>query len=196
MVVNLGCMLVERLIKKEIVMQQTRHFGIESEIEYQARRRHGAILPIFFFVVTVFCRKQLLFHMPVVAGCYHHICAQFFTIGQMNKPCCTSCGFNPAHLAVRANHRAFLLGQPCHAFALKLLTDAALGRGFAQGLQEEAVTMMEITQGFFYYDSIYLYSEVIHDPKKYEGFAERWRAKSMSIIPAQETGGIVVKFQF
>ncbi len=62
--------------------------------------------------------------------------------------------------------------------------------------RSEAVTIMEITQGFFYYDSIYLYSEVVHDPKKYEGFAERWRAKSMSIIPAQETGGIVVKFQF
>lgn len=35
------------------------------------------------------------------------------------------------------------LGQPCHAFALKLLADATLGRGFATGLQEDAVTMLE-----------------------------------------------------
>ncbi len=34
-------------------------------------------------------------------------------------------------------------GQPCHAFALKLLADAALKRGFALGLTDEAVTMLE-----------------------------------------------------
>lgn len=36
-----------------------------------------------------------------------------------------------------------LSGQPCHAFALKLMADASLGRGMAKGLQEDAVTMLE-----------------------------------------------------
>lgn len=34
-------------------------------------------------------------------------------------------------------------GQPCHAFALKLMADSSLNRGQAQGLCEDAVTKME-----------------------------------------------------
>ncbi len=34
-------------------------------------------------------------------------------------------------------------GQPSHAFAHKLMADAALGRGFAAGLQEDAVMQLE-----------------------------------------------------
>jgi hypothetical protein len=34
-------------------------------------------------------------------------------------------------------------GQPCHAFACKLLADSSLGRGAAQGLEEAAITMLE-----------------------------------------------------
>ncbi len=34
-------------------------------------------------------------------------------------------------------------GQPCHAFALKLMADSSLSRGPASGLKEEAVTMLE-----------------------------------------------------
>lgn len=34
-------------------------------------------------------------------------------------------------------------GQPCHAFACKLLADSSLGRGFAQGLLEDSVTLLE-----------------------------------------------------
>lgn len=34
-------------------------------------------------------------------------------------------------------------GQPCHAFACKLLADSSLGRGPAQGLTEDAITMFE-----------------------------------------------------
>lgn len=34
-------------------------------------------------------------------------------------------------------------GQPCHAFACKLLADSSLGRGFSKGLLEDSVTLLE-----------------------------------------------------
>lgn len=82
--------------------------------------------------------------------CYHEICemAQSVLIDQRNYLLALLINARASEVGCASQNRPYSgietsYGQPCHAFALKLLTDAALGRGFAKGLQEDAVTMME-----------------------------------------------------
>ena len=123
-------MLVEVFVEEQVVVAQLVELFIDTEIKQQARRGHGARVPVLLVVMPKLRLEHLLLNVVVVGPGHHHI-GREESAGGAHTGAAAILDHNFGYLLVVPELHALLFGQAHHAF--HNLVHSALGVPGAQG---------------------------------------------------------------